>query len=446
MEAMESGRGIQGLAKEEPKEELQGGPPLGEIDGPLEGDRISGGVSMSQGQGARLRRSEEAASDRTALASSEMRFRLLVESVIDYAIFLLDPEGRISSWNVGAKRVKGYEANEIIGRHFSCFYPEEDIRSGKPQCELEIATKEGRLEDEGWRLRKDGSKFWANVVITALRDESGKLVGFAKVTRDITERMKAQEALRSSNEKLLKEIAEKREAERKLEESEASLRRLSRYLLRSQDEERRRIGRELHDSVGQYVAVLKMNLDSLKSSEQTFDEQTRQRIEECARLAEDAITEVRTISYLLYPPMLEEMGLKSAIPWYLEGFAQRSGIKTSFETSPDFDRLPRDVELAVFRVLQESLTNVHRHSKSPTAHVRVHTNNGEVILEVRDEGKGIPAEVLKDSTQEVAGALGVGLRGMNERTRQLRGSLQISSSNRGTTVRATIPCAGDTES
>ena len=383
---------------------------------------------------------------RTALENSEMRFRLLVESVIDYAIFMLDPQGRVVSWNIGAKRMKGYDASEIIGKHFSIFFPEEDIQAGKPQRELEIAAKEGRLENEGWRLRKDGSKFLANVIMTALRDESGELVGFAKVTRDVTERMKAQEALRSSNERLVREISEKRDAERKLAQSEASLRRLSGYLLRSQDEERRRIGRELHDSVGQYVAVLKMNLDSLKSSGEKFDEQTRQRIEECARLAQDAITEVRTISYLLYPPMLEEMGLKSAIPWYLEGFAQRSGIKTSFETPPDFDRLPRDVELAIFRVLQESLTNVHRHSKSPTAHVRVSTNNGEVVLEVRDEGKGIPADILKESTSEWSGALGVGLRGMNERTKQLGGCLQLSSSDRGTTVRATIPCTEDTES
>ena len=119
-------------------------------------------------------------------------FRLLVESVVDYAIFLLDPTGVVRTWNAGARRLKGYEADEIIGRHFSTFYPEEDVRRGKPAWELESAAREGRFEDEGWRIRKDGSSFWANVVITALRRD-GELVGFAKVTRDLTARREAEE-------------------------------------------------------------------------------------------------------------------------------------------------------------------------------------------------------------------------------------------------------------
>ena len=119
-------------------------------------------------------------------------YQLLIESVRDYAIFVLDPEGRISTWNIGAERLKGYKPSEIIGRHFSTFYGQEDIESRKPWRELEIAEKEGRVEDEGWRLRKDGSRFWANVIITALRDDNGTLVGFAKVTRDLTERRLAE--------------------------------------------------------------------------------------------------------------------------------------------------------------------------------------------------------------------------------------------------------------
>jgi PAS domain S-box-containing protein len=127
-----------------------------------------------------------------ALQESEQRFRLIVQSIRDYAIFMLDPMGYIVSWNLGAERLKGYAASEIIGKHFSVFYPQEDLDARKPERELEIASTVGRLEDEGWRLRKDGSRFWANVVITALRDESGNLVGFAKVTRDLTERRAAQ--------------------------------------------------------------------------------------------------------------------------------------------------------------------------------------------------------------------------------------------------------------
>jgi PAS domain S-box-containing protein len=123
---------------------------------------------------------------------NEERFRFLVESVKDYAIFMLDPMGNVASWNAGAERIKGYRADEIIGRHFSAFYPEEDIRAGKTEMELEVASREGRFEDEGWRVRKDGSRFWANVIITALYDQDGALVGFGKVTRDLTERREAE--------------------------------------------------------------------------------------------------------------------------------------------------------------------------------------------------------------------------------------------------------------
>jgi PAS domain S-box-containing protein len=380
---------------------------------------------------AHLQQKAEAHDSDSALRLSEERFKHLVESVQDYAIFMLDPDGRVSSWNIGAERMKGYKASEIIGKHFACFYAEADIRAGKPQLELENAAKDGRIEDEGWRLRQDGSRFWANVIVTALRDKKGALIGFSKVTRDVTERMQAHEALTARNEELRKEISERVSAESKLHDSEQSLRRLSGHLLRMQDEERRRLGRELHDSVGQYLAAVKMGLDSMHPEE-------NQQLAECVRIVEQTMKEVRTISYLLYPPMLEEMGLRSAIPWYLEGFAKRSGVKITFEIGSDIARLSRDVELAFFRVLQESLTNVHRHSDSQTAEVRVIAKQGLVALEVSDQGKGIPAGVL-ESSRDTVGVLGVGLRGMTERMRQLGGDLELFSSGTGTTVRATMP-------
>lgn len=135
----------------------------------------------------------------TAPGGWDDHFRLLVESVQDYAIFMLDLEGRVVTWNAGAQRIKGYRAEEIIGRNFSQFYPDEDVQARKPQRELEIALRDGRLEDEGWRLRKDGSRFWANVIITSLWDEAGRPVGFGKVTRDFTDKMRAQEKLRAEN-------------------------------------------------------------------------------------------------------------------------------------------------------------------------------------------------------------------------------------------------------
>jgi formate hydrogenlyase transcriptional activator len=133
-----------------------------------------------------------------ALHQSDEIFRQLVESVTDYAIFMLDLQGRVSTWNVGAERIKGYQAEEIVGQHFSRFYLSEEVESGKPDRELKIAAAQGKFEDEGWRVRKDGSKFWANVIITAIRDESGNLLGFAKVTRDFSDRKKAEEAVRVS--------------------------------------------------------------------------------------------------------------------------------------------------------------------------------------------------------------------------------------------------------
>lgn len=367
-----------------------------------------------------------------ALRDSQTPFRLLVEAVQDYAIFMLNPEGKVSSWNIGAERIKGYKAAEIVGRHFSCFYPDHEVRQGKPDRELLTAAKEGRFEEEGWRIRKDGSRFWASVTITAIKDDSSKVLGFAKVTRDVTERMQTQKALEE-------EVDERRDAERRFQKSEMSLRQLSLHLLRTQDEERRRIGRDLHDSLGQYLAVLKMKLDSVASQITQKEGALAQEFSQCTRLMDDSIKEVRTVSYLLYPPMLEEMGLRSAIPWYLDGFSARSGIKATFEIQSTFGRLPRESELALFRVLQESLTNVHRHSGSPTAHVRLLAKGKMVILEVEDSGKGIAAELLAEFCHEWIGGLGIGVRGMNERMRQLGGRLDLASNEGGTTLTAMVP-------
>ena len=399
--------------------------PLGNRAGPISEDERLRTI-------AQLQQKLEVLEYSKALNASEQRFRLLVEAVQDYAIFMLDHEGRVITWNLGAERLKGYKAAEIMGQHFSRFYPEEDIRGAKPQRELEIANSEGRVEDEGWRVRKDGSKFWANVVITALKDVDGRIIGYAKVTRDFTERVQAEMSLR--------------ESQRQLQNSEASLRQLSHHLLRTQDAERRRIGRDLHDSLGQYLSVLKMKLDALRSAASLKGAGDIADLADCAQLTEDAVKEVRTISYLLYPPMLEEMGLKSAISWYLDGFGKRSEIKTTFESSPDFGRLPPDIELAFFRVLQESLTNVHRHSGSQTATVRLSRDEEAVVLEVADQGKGSqqensPEEAARDWTE----SFGVGLRGMSERVRQMGGKLELSSGRNGTTVRAIVPIEKATE-
>jgi PAS domain S-box-containing protein len=373
-----------------------------------------------------------------AMRQEQERFRLFVDAVQDYAIYVLDAEGHVASWNRGAQRIKGYSASEIIGQHFSIFFTEQDRLAGKPLEELRAAEQKGQFESEAWRVRKEGSQFWASVTVTSIKDDKGKPIGFVKITRDFTERMQAQEALRHTNSELAVEIKERLSVQERLANSEKSLRELSLHLLRTQDEERRRIGRELHDSLGQYLAMVKMNMDSLEM-DLAGNKPASEQVTRCIKLVEDSIKEVRTISYLLYPPMLEEVGLKSAIPWYLDGFSKRSNIQTTFESDPEFTRLGREVELALFRILQESLTNVHRHSGSTTANIRLGRKNGKVVLEIADQGKGIPPELLTQSNQNWIGSMGVGLRGMNERIRQLGGELEISSSESGTVVTAGVP-------
>jgi PAS domain S-box-containing protein len=385
-------------------------------------------------------RSKRSASRRAApRALSDELFRVFVDSVENCAIYTMDPRGRIASWNQGAERLKGYTAREIIGRNYSCFFTQEDQQAGKPAKFLRLAAQRGRAEEESLRVRKDGSQFWAGTVLTAIKDSTGRLLGFAKVTRDVTARIHADEDLRHANAELAAEIRRRHVSERELERSSVSLRELSHRLLRAQDEERRRIGRELHDSLGQYLSMLKMHLESLDLSPQRSPGQVAAQVARCVRLAEDSLKEVRTVSHLLYPPTLEEMGLKSAFPWYLDGFSRRSDIQTTLEMDNDFPRLSTDLEVALFRVLQEGLNNVHRHSGSSKAFIRLYVRRERVNLEIRDQGKGISPVVLDDWLKDASGSQGVGLRSMHERMRQLGGDLALTSGHHGTEIRATVP-------
>jgi len=220
-------------------------------------------------------------------------------------------------------------------------------------------------------------------------------------------------------------------AERMARDSEESLRRLTGRLLQLQDEERRRFSRELHDSLGQYLSGIKMNLDIMAGS-YPEDELLRESIE----LLDQSIGETRTISHLLHPPLLDEAGFSSAAKWYLEGFAQRSGIAVRTDLPDNPGRLPEAIELGLFRILQESLTNIHRHSASIKAEVSVTLFPDKVVLKVRDYGKGISNELLKGFNRSKTG---VGLAGMRERARELGGQLEILRTSPGTLVTATLP-------
>jgi PAS domain S-box-containing protein len=233
------------------------------------------------------------------------------------------------------------------------------------------------------------------------------------------------------------DISELKQTEEALQQSTAALRNLSARLIRSQDDENRRIARELHDSLGQYLVAIKMNLLALKGSEGNADAV----LTEIDELLERSITETRTLSHLLHPPALDELGLAAAAKWYVEGFAKRSGIDVSIELPPRMDRLPDAIELTLFRVLQESLTNIHRHSGSPSAEIHFAITDAEVSLQIRDHGRGMPQDLLNRS-QKSSGDSGIGLLGMRERVNELGASLEITSDTNGTVVSVTVPLNG----
>lgn len=324
---------------------------------------------------------------------------------------------------------------------------ETDIRQGSDAANAviaELANAEVDLFNQRSAMAQQ-SNHRANLLIlfSTLTALMLVITGGVALYLDISERARAErrraealEAQQIANQELEKEVLERTAAQAKLRDSEASLRELSLHLLRTQDEERRRFGRELHDSVGQHLAALKLELGALLLRGR---DNMAQNLTDCMSLADESIREVRTISYLLHPPLLEEMGLREVIPWYVEGFSKRSGIHTTLEMDRDLPRLPAEVELVVVRVLQESLTNVHRHSGHDVAHVRLRAKDDSITLEVQDEGKGLPFAVPAGSFSDQPGPWGVGLQGMSERVKDQGGKLEIVSRQRGTLVRITLP-------
>lgn len=341
-----------------------------------------------------------------ALRASEQRYRELFENAHD-VIYTHDLEGRFTSLNKKGEWLTGYSAAMAQGRNLlELVVPEArervraaiaEVRQGRGcTCEFDILSRSGE------RISLEAS----------LRPiyEGGQVVAVQGIARDVTERKQVESALR----------------------------RLSGRLLRLQDEERRRIARELHDTIAQQLAALIMYLSVLQQEQAALSAAAREALKEALALVEQCSRQTRTFSYLLHPPLLDEAGLLSALRWYADGFSRRSGIAVRLEVPAQLERMPREAETTLFRIVQESLTNVHRHSGSASAEIALSRRGEEIWLEVRDFGRGIPPDTM-ERLASCAAMLGVGIAGMRERIKQLGGRLEIESSSGGTTVRAILP-------
>src|SRR5260370_15364260 len=274
-------------------------------------------------------------------------------------------------------------------------------------------------------IRKDG--WFLSVVFSAgaLR-EDGKTIGIVVGFRDDTQRQQAEEETNESHASL----------ESMWDHRAAAVRELSSRLLRSQDDERRKISRELHDSLGQYLASAKMSLETLKRPEATEKEQ--QSFLHLVDTLDKCLTETRTIAHLLHPPLLVELGLSAASKLYVEGFSERSGIPVTLTITPELKRLPFALELGLFRILQESLTNIHRHARSSSVDIQMEIGADHIKLQVKDYVQGLCSEILEKFRTNSTG-IGVGLRSMRERITELSGRFEIQSDKNGTSIDVTIP-------
>lgn len=386
-----------------------------------------------------------------ALRDSEERFRLLIQGVQEYGIYQLDPSGNVVSWNAGAARLMGYHAEEIIGRHFSVFYPKEDVQNRKPEHNLAEAARKGQSEDEGWRVRKDGSRFWASALLTSLRDSQGNLRGYAKLTRDMTERRDREEALTRAkellelrveqraavltrvNEELRVEIAERKHTEEQFKETLEQLRALAARLQSVREEERASIAREIHDELGQACTAIKMDLALIGHKLSKRQAQLRAKIESSMHLVDDMIVTLRRIASDLRPRALDDLGLAAALEWQAQEFEKRTGVHCHMSLPAEPLDLDSERSTAIFRIFQESLTNVTRHSQATSVEARLEMEEDQLIFTVHDNGKGF-------EPQEAKAKKSLGLVGMQERALLLKGEVSIEGiPGSGTTMTLRIP-------
>ena len=373
----------------------------------------------------------------------------LLASIIDSsddAIVSKTLDGVITSWNAGAERLFGYTGNEAIGQHITMIIP-LDRRDEETRILAQLRQGERIDHFDTIRLRKDGTAFEISLSISPVRDAAGNVIGASKIARDITGRKQVERKLHES-EKRFRELAnaldsqvqfrtqELRRRNAEILHQSDQLRDLSGKLMSAQDEERRRIARELHDSAGQNLAALGMILAQLEGDTKGDLAQSSKSFRDAKALVRDLTQEIRTTSYLLHPPLLDESGLPIALHWYIEGLAERSGLSIELNISENFERLAPEMELAIFRLVQECLTNIHRHSGSKTAVIRLARDSDKIYAEVQDHGKGMSQERFAEVQSQ---GVGVGIRGMRERVRQSEGELTVDSNASGTKITAIFP-------
>jgi len=356
----------------------------------------------------------------------------------DDAIVSKTLEGIISSWNAGAERLFGYTASEAVGQHISLIIPID--RRDEETVIIERIKRGERIEHfDTVRVRKDNTPLDISLTISPVRDASGKIIGASKIGRDITQRKRIERELCDSEERS-RTLADALDTQvqfrtRELEMKNSQLRELSGLLLESQDAERRHIARELHDSAGQTLTALDLQLTQIRENAEK-DPALAKDVQYAEELVQHLARELRTTSYLLHPPLLDETGISSALSWYVQGLVERSSLEIDLQVPDNFGRLPSEMELVIFRLVQECLTNIHRHSGSKVALIRVEREENTIHVTVEDRGKGMSPERLAAIQSQ---GTGVGIRGMRERVRHLRGDLVIESNGSGTKVYATLP-------
>lgn len=392
-----------------------------------------------------------------ALLESERRFQLMTSSVVEYAIIMLDLEGRVQTWNAGAERMTGYRGEEmIVGRDFSCFYLEEDVIQDKPMRTLQMAVAQGQFREEGWLVRSDASVFWGSVVLTPLRDPRGDLRGFCMIARDLSERKRAEEALhaemqerrrvddelqrlnRSLEAQVRDRTAALRSANDDLLDAKLRLADLSSQLISAQEKERAHIARELHDETGQSLTVIRMHLMDLRRGGQGAME----RLPDCIAVVDTAIAQIRGMALNLRPTMLDDLGLADALQWALDQQAKAAGWRTDLQVDELLVELPADLQTACFRIGQEALTNAARHAAATEVKLGLRMIGGELELTVADNGMGFDLERYRSPEERKKH---FGLMSMSERASLAGGSFDIETApGAGTRICARFPVVVET--